>query len=141
MFVTTSIRLLVLFIAALGGNAFGADSDHDGVGDGRDRCPHTAQAKKVDPGFPYIVALSESRRSAGPQAVPVDVDGCALDSDGDGVDDSADYCPHDTKASLTAGVAPNGCPRQSDGDGTPDYRDKCPGTPRGVRADAAGCPL
>jgi OOP family OmpA-OmpF porin len=137
----SSIRLLVLCFAALGGNAFGADADHDGIADERDRCPHTAQGKKVDPRFPYSLALSESRKSARPQAVPVDVNGCELDSDGDGIADSADYCPHDAKASLAAGVAPNGCPRQSDGDGTPDYRDKCPGTPRGVHADEAGCPL
>ncbi len=34
-----------------------------------------------------------------------------------------------------------GCPLDSDGDGVPDYLDKCPDTPKGVAVDSAGCPL
>ena len=29
----------------------------------------------------------------------------------------------------------------ADGDGVPDSRDKCPDTPKGVKVDAAGCPI
>jgi len=34
-----------------------------------------------------------------------------------------------------------GCPLDTDGDGVPDYLDKCPGTPKGVEVDAKGCPI
>jgi outer membrane protein OmpA-like peptidoglycan-associated protein len=34
-----------------------------------------------------------------------------------------------------------GCPLDSDGDGVPDYLDKCPGTPTGVAVDTTGCPI
>lgn len=121
--------------------AMAADGDHDGVPNARDRCPHTAQINKVNAAFPYAPAVPEARLSPKPQAHPVDANGCELDSDGDGVKDSADYCPNDAKEALVAGIAPNGCPKHSDADGTPDYRDQCPGTPKGARADADGCPI
>lgn len=124
-----------------GAAATRADADHDGVDDRRDRCPGTAQIKRVDPAWQYAVVVSEERLSPTPRSYPVDADGCELDGDGDRVVNSADYCPEDSPAALAAGVAPNGCPTQSDGDGTPDYRDDCPGTPRGVRADNRGCPI
>jgi OOP family OmpA-OmpF porin len=132
---------IAVFLLLSCGPALAADADHDGVPDERDRCPHTAQIKKVDAAFPYAPAVSEARRLAKPQAHPVDKNGCELDTDGDGVKDSVDYCPNDPKEALAAGIAPNGCPKHSDGDGTPDYHDKCPGTPKGARADASGCPL
>jgi len=117
------------------------DADHDGVADARDKCPDTAQVKKVPADFKYRAALAEERTSPEPLSVPVDADGCELDSDLDSIVDSKDFCPNDTPEMLKAGVAPNGCPRQSDADGTPDYRDKCPGTPPGVRTDRFGCPV
>ena len=62
-----------------------------------------------------------------------------LDSDGDGLDDSADICP------LIAGIfAPEraGCPLPSDhdrdGDGAPDETDRCPNQ---AGAAASGCSL
>jgi OOP family OmpA-OmpF porin len=60
-----------------------------------------------------------------------------LDSDGDGVPDSRDWC-----AGTPRGVAVDerGCPRDSDGDGVPDERDQCPDTKRGVTVDENGCP-
>jgi outer membrane protein OmpA-like peptidoglycan-associated protein len=54
------------------------------------------------------------------------------DSDGDGLDDAQDDCPHEPGPRIF-----NGCP-DSDGDGIPDYKDKCPehvGIPV-----AGGCP-
>ncbi|HEY0634608.1 MAG TPA: thrombospondin type 3 repeat-containing protein [Gammaproteobacteria bacterium] len=123
------------------GQAIAADADHDGVPDERDHCPQSAQLKKVDPSFPYATAVDPVRLSSEPKSYPVDEYGCELDSDGDGVKDSADYCPNDAKETLVAGIAPNGCPKHSDSDGTPDYRDNCPDTPKGVRADQFGCPL
>ncbi|MFC1684157.1 OmpA family protein [Pseudomonadota bacterium] len=34
-----------------------------------------------------------------------------------------------------------GCPLDSDGDGVTDDKDRCPGTPQGVSVDSKGCPL
>ncbi len=116
-----------------------ADSDHDGVEDGVDACPNTAQLKKLDPKFPYAAAVNPERLQEGAKAYPVLPNGCEPDSDGDGVVNSQDYCPEDTAEAISKGVASNGCPQQSDGDGTPDYRDRCPDTPAGVKADAFGC--
>lgn len=61
-----------------------------------------------------------------------------LDSDGDGVPDSKDWC-----AGTPAGVEVDekGCPLDSDGDGVPDYMDECPNTPANTRVDEKGCPL
>ena len=51
--------------------------------------------------------------------------------------------PFGAKASSTPVAAPVAAPvvADSDGDGVNDTIDRCPGTPRGVRVDAAGCPL
>lgn len=67
-----------------------------------------------------------------------DENGCAFDSDNDGVVDGIDMC-----ANTPEGVEVDrvGCPLDSDRDGTPDYKDLCPGTPLGVIVDADGCPL
>ena len=97
--------------------------------------------KKISPDFKYAAAVNQDRLKPGKQAYPVDKNGCEIDTDKDGVVDSKDYCPHNTPAALSQGVAINGCPKHSDFDGTPDYRDKCPGTPRGVRTDKHGCPV
>lgn len=51
------------------------------------------------------------------------------DSDGDGVPDNKDKCPHNTPEEISKGVDADGCPLDSDGDGVPDYRDRCPNTP------------
>ena len=55
-----------------------------------------------------------------------------IDSDGDGIPDRIDSCPH------TKGLARfNGCP-DSDGDGIPDNKDACPTVPG--PAENHGCP-
>jgi len=116
------------------------DHDNDGVADADDRCPDTAQLKRLPADFKYAAAVNPERLKSKPGAFPVDANGCEFDSDGDGVVNSKDYCPENTKRELSKGVARNGCPMQSDGDGTPDYRDRCPDTPRHVAADQYGCP-
>ncbi|NPA74345.1 MAG: OmpA family protein [Epsilonproteobacteria bacterium] len=70
--------------------------------------------------------------------VAVDSNGCELDSDGDGVLDSNDMCPN-TPAGVT--VDSKGCELDSDGDGVVDSLDKCPDTPAGVKVNKDGCPL
>lgn len=115
------------------------DSDYDGVDDVNDRCLHTRQLKKIPVNFKYGAAVNPERLKPGVQTHPVDQYGCEPDSDGDGVVNSQDYCPDDTRKALSKGIAANGCPKQSDADGTPDFRDKCPNTPRGVKTDRYGC--
>lgn len=118
------------------------DSDHDGVADTIDRCPNTAQVKKIDPDKLRIAAIFPAQyTSKEPVSVSVDKQGCALDRDHDGLADYLDFCPEDSAIEISAGISKNGCPLQSDGDGTPDYRDDCPNTPRGVKADQRGCPV
>ncbi len=74
-----------------------ADTDKDGVRDGRDKCP-------AEPG-------------------PADNAGCPYpDKDGDGVNDRADKCPTQPGPASNAG-----CPdTDSDGDGVVDREDLCP---------------
>lgn len=61
-----------------------------------------------------------------------------LDSDGDGIIDQLDTCPHSSAGTI---ATTDGCPRDTDGDGVPDYLDKCPNTPPGAAACAFGCEL
>ena len=117
------------------------DSDFDGVIDAKDKCPNTAQLKKVSVNFKYRVAVDPERLKPEPKAYPVDNNGCEFDTDADGVVNSKDYCPDDSKIVLSKGIASNGCPKQSDFDGTPDYRDKCPNTVKGIKTDRFGCPV
>jgi len=66
-----------------------------------------------------------------------------VDSDGDGLTDDIDMCPH--QASTGYGPDANGCPLpppDSDGDGLTDDRDACPAQgDAGYGLDANGCPL
>lgn len=68
----------------------------------------------------------------------LDANGCAMDSDGDGVVDGIDMCAN-TPAGVT--VDDVGCPIDSDRDGVADYKDLCPNTPEGVIVDEDGCPI
>lgn len=93
-------------------------------------CPHEEAAAPVE-----VVAQC-------PEAVPpgalTDANGCAYDTDGDGVVDGIDMC-----ANTPEGVAVDrvGCPLDSDKDAVPDYLDLCPSTPLGTIVDTDGCPL
>jgi OOP family OmpA-OmpF porin len=73
-----------------------------------------------------------------PPGALLDLNGCAFDTDGDGVVDGVDMC-----ANTPEGVEVDrvGCPLDEDRDGTPDYKDQCLGTPLGTIVDQDGCPL
>lgn len=132
--------LALLFIPVVGAaDTPATDIDHDGVPDIADRCPNTAQLRKLPADFRFTAAVNPARLGPSPQAWPVDRHGCEPDTDGDGVINSRDFCPEDSKPALSMGVAENGCPRQSDADGTPDYRDRCPNTPSNIKTDRYGC--
>ena len=72
----------------------------------------------------------------------VDVFGCPLDSDKDGVPDYLDKCPNTVPEAVST-VDSVGCPLDSDADGVSDYHDKCPGTPAEAiaKVDSVGCPV
>lgn len=136
--VITPLILSAFFLPA---SVIANDTDADGVDDSQDKCPNTAQLKKLPANFKFSVAVEPERLKPEPKAYPVDESGCEFDTDGDGIVNSQDYCPQDTAETLSKGIAVNGCPKQSDADGTPDYRDNCPDTPAGVRVDNNGCPV
>jgi len=68
----------------------------------------------------------------------LDAQGCAFDTDNDGVLDGIDMC-----ADTPEGVKVDrvGCPLDTDKDGVADYQDLCPATPLGTIVDTDGCPL
>ncbi|NOQ68911.1 MAG: hypothetical protein GQ573_02175 [Gammaproteobacteria bacterium] len=135
------ISPLFLSVTFASANVMANDADADGVADKLDKCPNTAQLKKLPADFKYGVAVDPERLKPEAKAFPVDENGCEFDTDGDGIINSKDYCPEDTAETLSKGIAVNGCPKQSDADGTPDYRDNCPDTPKGVKVDNLGCPV
>ena len=73
-----------------------------------------------------------------PTGATLDANGCAFDSDNDGVVDGIDQCP-----GTLAGVNVNamGCPADDDKDGVDNSRDNCPNTPMGTAVDNEGCAL
>ena len=73
-----------------------------------------------------------------PEGALLDDNGCAFDTDGDGVVDGIDQCPG-TPAAVSVDAL--GCPLDSDGDGVIDANDECPGTPAGATVDSKGCEL
>lgn len=76
--------------------------------------------------------------SVPPAGALLDAQGCAFDTDGDGVVDGVDMC-----ANTPAGVEVDrvGCPLDTDKDGVADFEDMCPATPLGTIVDPTGCPL
>jgi OOP family OmpA-OmpF porin len=85
-----------------------------------------------------MVAEVEACSATPPAGALLDANGCAFDSDGDGVVDGVDLC-----AGTPAGVTVDrvGCPLDTDKDGVADYEDQCPATPLGVIVDKTGCPI
>ena len=77
------IPILAFSAASVHGQA--QDSDHDGIPDALDKCPNTAQLKKLPADFKFAPAVNPERLKPGAQAYPVDKDGCEFDTDGDGV--------------------------------------------------------
>ncbi|MBL1321665.1 MAG: OmpA family protein [Methylophaga sp.] len=73
-----------------------------------------------------------------PPGALLDANGCAFDTDGDGVVDGVDLC-QGTPSGVT--VDRVGCPLDTDRDGVADYQDLCPKTPLGTIVDTDGCPL
>ncbi|HKP97706.1 MAG TPA: OmpA family protein [Fibrobacteria bacterium] len=109
------------FQIAWQGFPLGRDRDKDGVPDGRDGCPTTAEDRD---GFQ-------------------DQDGCPdADNDGDEVPDAADGCPY-TPEDHDGFADGDGCPEpDNDQDGLLDASDRCPGDAEDLDGyrDQDGCP-
>lgn len=115
-------RAVLGYTVAMGGGGGGAsDADADGVLDGQDRCPKTAEDRDGHE----------------------DDDGCPeLDNDGDGIVDVHDTCPlePEDKDGVLDG---DGCPEtDADGDGIADADDRCATVPedKDGEEDTDGCP-
>lgn len=132
--------LCTAFAALAGGATMAVAGDSDSA---------TVAGALVGAGLGMILC-SEDEVAAEPMAVAavctetpppgalLDAQGCAFDSDGDGVVDGVDMC-----AGTPAGVAVDrvGCPLDTDKDGVADYEDQCPATPLGLIVDKVGCPI
>lgn len=140
-----------LFCAIAGGLAGGAlasavmDSD-DGAGESNNAAVAGAAAGAMlallvcpqDEVAAEPVAEAAVCAEVPPAGALLDAQGCAFDSDNDGVVDGIDMC-----ADTPEGVKVDrvGCPLDSDKDGVEDYQDMCPATPLGTIVDTDGCPL
>jgi hypothetical protein len=128
------------------------DADEDGVPDGADNCPTTANPDQGDadgdgwgdacdtcPGVFNAIQRDRDGDGAG--------DDCDEDRDGDGVADTTDVCPGAYVAGRPAAAALAGGGSDSDRDGTADDCDPCPldpdddGDGDGVCAGSDNCPL
>ncbi len=136
------------------GFPLGRDGDHDGIPDGRDRCP--TQPEDRD-GFQDSDGCPDPDNDGdgvpdGSDNCPYvpedhdgfeDRDGCPeLDNDHDGFLDSVDRCPNDPE-DRDGFQDDDGCPDlDNDKDGIPDALDKCPNEPenRNGIEDEDGCP-
>lgn len=112
------------------------DTDADGVGDRRDKCPDTPTGVQVDKeGCPIDSdgdGVADYQDQCPTEAGVQNLQGCP-DKDGDGVADKDDQCPDEAGTTAT-----QGCP-DADGDGVADKDDKCPDTPAGQQVGPDGC--
>ncbi len=143
------------------------DSDGDGVDNGLDNCPNTANANQADAdGDGRGDACDNCPNTANPDQADSDGDGkgnacdnCPnianadqADSDGDGRGNACDNCPNVPNADQAdsdgdgVGNACDNCPNivnpgqnDNDGDGTGDACDECGNDPLKTSPGACGC--
>lgn len=139
MIIYEDINETLISVEARGGNDLGFT---DETGDGRDMSNRVLVAmyvlKPEDIDSDRDGVLDSADQCPGtPRGAAVDKYGCPKDSDNDGVFDYKDECP-DTPVGVD--VDKKGCPLDSDGDGVENYKDRCPNTAAGVPVDKFGCP-
>jgi FtsP/CotA-like multicopper oxidase with cupredoxin domain len=110
----------------------GADTDSDGVLDGVDNCPSTANADQADLDDDGVGDLCDNcPNTANADQADDDLDGTGnvcdadFDGDGDGIADISDNCP----------VTPNSGQEDADLDGVGDVCDNCPINANADQAD------
>jgi hypothetical protein len=123
--------LLVVILLAIPVSAQN-DADDDGVRDGDDECPDTADGATVD-----ADGCSDAQRSSNGGGN----DTSTTDSDADGVIDDDDEC-FNTEEGVE--VNPEGCAAyqlDTDRDGVPNEEDECPDTPHSEKNEVnrQGC--
>ena len=98
-------------------------------------CP-AAEAQEVMQ--PEVAEVAPVCAEVPPAGALLDAQGCAFDTDNDGVVDGIEMCE-----GTPSGVSVDrvGCPFDADKDGVPDYQDNCPATPLGTVVSIDGCPL
>ncbi len=133
-----------------------ADNDMDGIEDGPDLCPNEPETVNgwldsdgcPDEINPYaVVEPNGTGGEPAPAGEPIHAPtGFALpdppDSDGDGLDDGVDACPH-VAEDIDGFQDSDGCPElDNDGDRIPDSVDKCPDAAEVINneRDDDGCP-
>ncbi|MCX6826607.1 MAG: OmpA family protein [candidate division Zixibacteria bacterium] len=100
----------------------------------------TTKGQSRERGLPAIASDSEKEEGCSGFKTTarglVDLNGCPIDTDCDGIPDYADNCPNNPMGAM---VDKNGCPIDSDKDGIPDGLDDCPGSDSGMAVDKYGC--
>lgn len=116
-------------------NYHSADSDGDGVPDGRDKCLHTPEGQEVTPfGCPDSDKDGQADKDDKcPNDWGTPENYYCPDTDGDGILDFEDHCP-----TVVGPKIYHGCP-DTDGDGLIDVDDKCPNEPGPKHNN--GCPV
>jgi len=118
------------------------DSDGDKVLDKNDKCPNTPANVLVDVNGCPLDADKDGIADYEDECLNVaglkEFKGCP-DTDGDGIQDKFDECP-----AVFGLAAFKGCPdskSDADGDGVTDKDDQCLNTPKGFKVDSFGCPI
>nr|AIF21289.1 hypothetical protein [uncultured marine group II/III euryarchaeote KM3_99_A09] len=128
------ILISILLVAALFVVPVSAqeDADGDGVVDGDDQCPDTADGATVD-----AEGCSDAQRSSSSNSG----DEPTVDSDSDGVIDDNDECPNTEAGNEVNSVGCAAYQFDTDRDGVPNGEDDCPNTPRSEASevDRQGC--
>jgi len=96
-------------------------------------CNNQPEAAEAEAVAPAAVCMDTP-----PAGALLDAQGCAFDTDKDGVVDGIDMCQQ-TPEGVQVDIF--GCALDEDRDGVADYKDMCLGTPLGTIVNTDGCPL
>ncbi len=102
------------------------DGDGDGIADGADNCPTTANTDQADANSDGVGDVCDLCNG----------DDASGDTDGDGVCDSDDECPDDPNKTAAGDCGCGVADVDADADGIPDCNDNCPNDENADQADA-----
>ncbi len=143
------------FIPGCGGGSGSVDQDADGIRDGDDNCPGTANGPQLgtcedgsksclfDSNCADGVACQKDQENGDDDEFGDVCDACPEDElndrDGDGICENADGCPMDPEKAEPGACGCSVPDLDSDGDGTADCAEACPDNPDKDVAGACGC--